>query len=235
MNDETIEKLGGTPGGDAKKQIESFNKIGAYTIPIIAFASWAVGMSYCAYIGGGWNDIEYGDFATHPTLMLSAFLMVGSLSVCCYHLCKYFGIAHDMAVLIRIGLNALVVTLAWLGWYVIWTLHNSGGSHYKGSHSRIGIFVLCLWNVYFVVGFYTFFVAEKNKVKFEELYRVAGIISIVVALWTAALGIMWEEYSYDSARDEYERSRSATVIGGILLVIFLIVGMLMYARTLLPK
>lgn len=220
---------------DAKAQIESFNKIGAYTIPIIAFVSWVVGMSYCAYIGGGWNDIEFGDFATHPTLMLTAFLMVGSLSVCCYKLCTYFGISHDTAVMIRIVLNALVVSLAWTGWWVIWTLHNAGGSHYKGSHSRIGIFVLGLWSVYFVAGFFTFYVDGNNKVRFEELYRVVGIMSIVIALWTAALGVMWEEYAYDAALNSYERARSATVVGGILAIIFLIIGMLVYARTLLPK
>jgi len=231
MNGETTQTQGASP----KEQIETFNKFGAYTIPIIAFVTWAVGMSYCAYLGGGWDNIQYGDFATHPTLMLSAFLMVGSLSVCCYQLCKCIGISHDIAVWIRTGLNALVVTLAWLGWYVIWTLHNSGGSHYKGSHSRIGIFVLIIWNIYFVVGFYAFFVADKRKVIFEELYRAGGIMCIVVALWTVALGIMWKEYDYDSELNEYERSRSSTVMGGILLTIFLIIGMLMYARTLLTK
>jgi len=223
------------PQDVAKAQIERFNKFGAYTIPIIAFVAWVVGMSYCAYIGGGWDKIKFGDFATHPTLMLTAFLMVGSLSVCCYQLCRYFSISHDIAVLIRIVLNALVVSLAWAGWWVMWTLHNAAGSHYKGSHSRIGIFVLGLWSAYFVAGFLTFCVDGKNKVRFEELYRAVGIMSIVVALWTAALGVMWEEYSFDSANTEYERARSATVIGGILAVIFLIVGMLMYARTLLPK
>jgi len=224
-----------TPGGNAKQQIVSVNKFGVYTIPIIAVVSWAVGMSYCAYLGGGWDDIKYADFVSHPTLMLSAFLLVGSLSVSSYRLCILYGLSHDMAVSIRKVLNLVVVTIAWFGWYVVWNIHNKSGIHYKSSHSRIGIFVLCLWSIYLFVGFFSSCVAEKRKVIFEELYRVAGIMCIVGALWTAALGMMWEEYGFDQPNIEYERSRSATVIGGLLIVIFLIVGTLMYARTLLPK
>jgi len=222
-------------GVNPKEQMESYNKFGAFTIPIVAVVSWIVGLSYCSYIGGGWDNIEYGDFATHPTLMLSAFLMVGSLSVTCYKLCTLFGIPHDVAVLIRLCLNVLIVTLAWLGWYVMWVLHNAAGSHYKGSHSRLGLFVLCIWSIYVTVGCYGLCVPEQNKVIFEDKYQVGGIMCIVVAMWTAALGVMWEEYAFDSIRDEYGRSRSGVVEGGIMLVIFLIVGMLMYARTLLPK
>lgn len=222
-------------GVNPKEQIESYNKCGAFTIPIVAVIAWGVGLSYCSYIGGGWDNIEYGDFATHPTLMLSAFLMVGSLSVTCYKICTYFGIAHDTAVLIRLVLNCLIISLAWAGWYVMWVLHNIGGSHYKGSHSRLGLFVLIIWSIYILVGFYSLFIAEEKKVIFEDKYRVGGIMCIVVALWTSALGVMWEEYNFNDIRDEYGRSRSGVVEGGIMLVIFLIVGMLMYARTLLPK
>jgi len=222
-------------GVDPVKQIECFNKCGAFTIPIVALISWIVGLSYCSYIGGGWDNIEYGDFATHPTLMLTAFLMVGSLSVTCCQICTYIGISHDLAVLIRLGFNLLIITLAWLGWYVMWVLHNAAGSHYKGTHSRLGLFVLIIWSIYVVAGLYELYVPEKKKVMFEEKYRVGGIMCIVVALWTAAMGVMWEEYVFDSIRDEYGRSRSGVVEGGIMLVIFLIVGMLMYARTLLPK
>jgi len=220
---------------DPKKQIESFNKFGAYTIPLIAVVSWIVGLSYCSYIGGGWDDIEYGDFATHPTLMLTAFLLVGSFSVTCYKLCTYFGISHDKAVLIRLCLNVLIIILAWLGWYVMWVLHNAAGSHYKGSHSRLGIFVLIVWSIYVVLGFYALFVPEEKKLIFEDKYSVGGQLCVVVALWTAALGVMWEEYAFNSILDEYGRSRSGVVEGGIMLIIFLIVGMLFYARTLLPK
>jgi len=214
------------------EQIKCFNKFGAYTIPLVAIVAWAVGMSYCAYIGGGWDNIVFGDFATHPTLMLSAFLLVGSFSVCCMQICTYIGLELETAKIIHITLNTLVITLAWLGWYVIFELHSAAGSHYKGSHSRLGIFVLIIWSIYYVLGFGGYFI---YKVKFEELYRVFGLCCVVVAMWTASLGVMWEEYSFDADRDEYERSRSGVVVGGILLTIFLIVGMLMYARTLLTK
>jgi len=214
------------------EQIECFNKTGAYTIPIIAIATWGVGMSYSAYVGGGWDNIVFGDFATHPAMMLSAFLLVGSFSVCCLQLCQYMGLEYEFAKIIHISLNTLVLILAWLGWWVVWTLHNSS-SHYKGSHSRLGIFVLGIWSLYYVMGFASYFIVDK--VKFEELYRAFGISCVVVAIWVAALGVMWNEYSYDADLDEYERSRSGSVVGGILLIIFLIVGMLMYARTLLPK
>jgi len=221
-------------GVDPKEQIESFNKFGAYTIPVIALVGWSVGLGYSSYIGGGWDNIVYGDFATHPALMLSAFLMVGSLSVTCYKNCTYLGISHEIAVLIRLSMNVLIVTLAWFGWYVMWVLHNSS-SHYKGSHSRLGIFVLIIWSIYVVVGFYALFVPEQNKLTFEDKYQVGGILCIVVALWTAALGVMWEEYAFDSIRDSEGRAESGVVMGSLMLVIFLIVGMLIYARTLLPK
>jgi len=207
-----------------------FNKFGAYTIPVIAVIAWAFGMSYCAYIGGGWNDIEYGDFATHPTLMLTAFLLVGSFSVCSYKLCEYAGLKYGTE--IQIGLNTLVVVLAWLGWYVIFELHSAAGSHYKGSHSRLGCFVLIIWSIYYVMGFYVHCIIDT--VRSKEIYRACGIMAVVVAMWTAALGVMWEEYTFDSERYMYERARSGAVVGGIMLIIFLIVGMFMFAR-MLPK
>jgi len=224
-----------TAGVNPKKQIESFNKFGAYTIPIVAVVTWSVGLAYSSYIGGGWDNIVYGDFATHPALMLSAFLMVGSLSVTCYKLCTYCGISHDVAVLIRLCLNVLIVTLAWLGWYVMWALHNAAGSHYKGSHSRLGLFVLIIWSIYVVTGFYALSVSGPNKMIFEDKYQLFGVMCIVIAMWTAAMGVMWEEYAFDSITDEYGRGTSGAVEGGFLVVIFLIVGMLYYARTLLPK
>jgi len=223
-------------GAVEKKQIEGFNKLGAYTIPIIAVVAWIVGLSYCSYIGGGWGDIEYGDFATHPTMMLTAFLLVGSIAVCCYKFCTDLGISHNIAKWIHIGLNTLIVLFAWMGWDIIYELHESKHSHYKGSHSRVGIFTIGLWSIYYVAGFYVFFAAPSDQmVKSLEFYRAAGIMCIILAMWTAALGLMWEEYSYDDDRDAYGRSRSGVVVGGLMLIIFLIVGMLSYSRSLLPK
>jgi len=221
---------------DSIKQIESFNKLGAYTIPIIAVVSWVVGLSYCSYVGGGWDDIEYGDFTTHPTLMLTAFLLVGSMAVSCFKICLLLGISHNTAKWIHVGLNTLIILFAWLGWNVIYQLHESAGSHYKGSHSRIGIFTMGLWCLYYVAGLYIFFAAPAGEmVKLLELYRVAGILCIILGMWTAALGMMWNEYTYNSDRDEYGRSRSGIVVGSVMLIIFLIFGMLTYSRSFLLK
>lgn len=211
------------------EQMKCFAKFGAYTIPIIAIITWAVGISYCGYIGGGWNYIVYGDFATHPTLMLTAFLLVGSFSVVCQQFLRHVGVeCKKTRQNIQLILNTLVMIFAWMGWWVIYELHAEAGSHYKGSHSRIGIFVLIIWSIYYLMGFYIFWFHDTPKN--DELYRACGIMAVVVAMWTAALGAMWYEYNYDPDRIEYERSRSGVVVGGIMLIVFLIVGMLMYAR-----
>jgi len=223
-------------GVNPKKQIESFNKLGAFTIPVIAVVSWVTGLSYCAYIGGGWDDIEYGDFATHPTLMLTAFLLVGSMSVSSHKLCELFGISYDKAKWIYVSLNTLIMLFAWLGWNVIYQLHESKHSHYKSSHSRIGIMTMGLWCIFYVLGLYIYFCAPQDKVAwYLEHHRVSGVALIILGLWTAALGVIYEEYTFDSDREAYERARSGVVLGGMMLIIFLIVGMLYYSRTLLPK
>jgi len=225
------------------EEIKCFNKCGALTIPIVVIITWSIGISYCGYIGGGWNSIEFGDFATHPTFMLTAFLLFGSLAISCRELCKHFEnqFSEQVAIHIHMSLNTLATVFGWIGWYIIYELHKTAGSHYKGSHSRIGIFALCLWTTYWLMGLFHYVPPcsqtvnpTKGGVQFEQLYRAGGICCIIVTIWAAALGAMWEEYSFDIARNEYERSRSGVVLGGILLIIFLVVGMLMYARTLLP-
>jgi len=212
-----------------EEQMKCFQKYGVYTIPIVAIVAWATGMSYCGYIGGGWNYIVYGDFATHPALMLTAFLLMGSFSVTCQQFLRYMGCdSKKTRQNIQLIVNTLVMIFAWMGWYVIYELHASAGSHYKGSHSRLGIFVMIIWSIYYVMGFYIYWFLDSPKS--DELYRACGIMAVVLSMWTAALGAMWEEYNYDPDRTEYGRSRSGVVVGGILLIIFLIVGMLMYAR-----
>jgi len=215
-----------------KEKIEGLNKIGAYTIPIIAIVSWAVGMVYCGYAGGGWSSVEYGDFVTHPAMMLTGFLLVGSLCVICFNLCRDLGIPEQTAKWIHITLNTVVVVFVWLGWDIIFELHSAAGAHYKGSHSRIGIFALCLWSVYYVAGIYVFVCAPQSKAPvLLEVHRVMGLLVIILALYTAALGLMWNEYTFDSERDEYGRATSGVVLGGLLVVSFFIV-ITFYARTL---
>jgi len=225
---------------DPVEEIKCFNNCGAFTIPIVAVIGWSIGMSYCGYIGGGWNSIEFGDFATHPAFMLTAFLLFGALAISCRQICQFFGYAETAAIHVHMFLNTVVALFGWIGYYIILELHNTAGSHYKGSHSRIGIFALCLWTTYWLFGLLQYGPCSepsnptKKQVTYEQVYRAGGICCIVVAMWAASLGAMWEEYTFDVARNEYERSRSGVVIGSIMLLIFLIVGMLMYARTLLP-
>jgi len=226
------------------EEIKCFNRCGTYAIPIVAIITWSLGISYAGYIGGGWNSIEFGDFATHPVFMLTGFLLFGSFAITCRQYCSYFGdkISEQTAIHIHMFLNTVVTIFVWIGWYIIYCLHVTSGSHYKGSHSRIGIFALCLWTAYWLFGLFQYLnpcsttgIPTKTGLQFEQIYRAAGICCVIVAVWAAALGAMWEEYSFDVARNEYERSRSGVVIGGIMLVIFLIFGMQMYARTLLPS
>jgi len=227
-----------TPAGDdpRKQQIESFNKFGAYQIPAIVIIAWATAMSYFGYIGGGWGSIEWGAFALHPTFMVTGFLLFGSLAIVTYRLCKAFGMSHNTAKWIHVSLNTVATVLVWLGYDIICVLHNAAGSHFKGSHSRVGIVTLFLWSIHYLAGLYIFFFAPKEKeVTYLELHKAFGNICIILALWTIGLGLLWEEYGYDADRDVYARSRSGVVVGCTLLLIFLIFGMMMYARTLLPK
>jgi len=218
-----------------KKQIESMNKLGIYTIPIIAIVAWATGMSYFGDIEGGWHGVEWGDFALHPTFMVTGFLLFGSLTVISYRICRIFGFSHDIALWIYMLLNSIALGFIWMGWEIIWWRHNSS-THYNGSHSRVGIFAIILWCIYYVTAFYIFFLAAKEKVvSYMEVHQAFGMICIILGLWTIGLGLLWEEYSFDADRDVYARSRSGVVVGGVLMLIFLIFGLMMYARMLLPK
>jgi len=218
-----------------EKQINCLNIFGAYSVSLIALAAWFVAMSYFCYIGGGIYNIAFGDFATHPAFMVTAFLLLGTLSVTCYRICEDLGISQETTKWIHIFLNTLVLGFAWTGWEIIYELHNSSASHYKGSHSRVGVFTLCMWVVYYICDFCILCAPEKRLETMLDVHFIFGTMCIILALWTIALGLMWEEYSYDAAEDGYARATSGTVMGIILLMIFLIYGMMTFARILLPK
>merc|ERR1712150_148499 len=107
-----------------------------------------------------------------------------------------------------------------------------------GSHSKIGIFTLCVYTLYFLMGLGVFVCGSATaKTSYHQTHLALGQFCVILGLWTVALGVMWEEYDggYDSDYDEYARSRSGVVLGSILLIVGMIVGGLFYARTLLPK
>lgn len=219
-----------------EKQIACFNKLGAYTIPILAIASWFVAMVYFVYLGGGWDSVAMGDFATHPIFMVTAFLLLGTFSVTCYRFCDDFGIPYDTARWIYISINSLVLLFAWMGWGVIYELHTNSGSHYKGSHSRVGVFTIAMWIVHYISGFCIFFFSStKRNETMLDVHHIFGTMCIILALWTIALGLMWEEYDYDSTDDVYGRTRSGVVMGSVMLIIILVFGMMKYGRMLLPN
>lgn len=219
-----------------EKQIGFLNKLGAYSIPLIAIVAWIVGICYFIHIGGGSGNIEFGDFATHPIFMATAFLLLGNFSVCCQPLCEDLGISQGTAKWIHISLNTLVLIFAWIGWGVIYELHNKSDSHYKGSHSRVGIFTISMWIVYYISGFFILFFAPKKRLEtLHDVHYIFGTMCIILALWTIALGLMWEEYSYDKVEDGFARRFSCTVLVGLMLMIFIIFGMFKFGRMLLPK
>jgi len=219
-----------------EKQIDCLNKWGAYIVPFIAIVAWIVGMSYFFYIGGGFSSVEFGDFATHPIFMSTAFLLFGTLTVSCHRICEDLGFSLETAKWIQISLNTLVLVFAWTGWEIIYELHNSSAVHYKGSHSRVGVFALSMWVVHYISGFLILFcVPEKRIETMLDIHYIFGTMCIIVALWTIALGLMWEEYSYDADQDGYGRSTSGIIMGCVMLLILLIFGMLKFGRMLVPN
>jgi len=219
-----------------EKQIHFLNKLGAYSIPLIAIVAWVVAMTYFFYIGGGLSNTQFGDFATHPMFMATAFLLLGSFSVCCQRICEDFGVSQETAKWIHVSLNTFVLVFAWTGWQVIFELHNSSGSHYKGSHSRVGVFTISMWAVYYVSGFLILFCTPQKRLEaMLDVHYIFGTMCIILALWTIALGLMWEEYSYDDAEDGYGRLTSCAVMISVILLIFVIFGMFKFGRMLVPK
>ena len=199
-------------------------------------------MAYFCYIGGGITSIVFGDFASHPMCMATAFLLFGTLSVASSGICAEHDVDPDKAKWIHIVLNTIVLVFAWTGWEVIYELHNSSGSHYKGSHSRVGVFTLCMWVVYYISDFCILIFAPKQKLEtkqannrletLQDVHFIFGTMCIILAMWTMALGLMWEEYSYDVDEDTYARLTSDAVMISIMLIIFLIFGMMTFGRIL---
>merc|ERR1719245_171344 len=102
-----------------KRHIEILNSIGAYGIPVFAIMAYCVGLSFFAYIGGGFSEISYGDFATHPMFMSTAFLLLGPCAVVMYRLLPN----HTAAKIVHSLLQLLAVVFAWIGFSIIWILH----------------------------------------------------------------------------------------------------------------
>ena len=182
----------------------------------------------------GLAEASFGDFAMHPALMATAFVVIGPLATVTYASEGATGLDHETAKKMHAAMHFCALTLGMLGTRSMWITHE-GGVHFQTLHSWIGITILVAYTAQFVCGLYVFYYAPgATRAAFLPVHIFSGLVIVFGALVTVLLGVLalvWKSKNVSAMNpSSYDHWFLANTAGMFVAAEIVALAFVLYAR-----